>query len=461
MPGLLASESIFAFGATGSGSDDTLAFQRAANSGFRNIIVPPGDYLVTGQVNLVANQSWLMAGVTITQIGTTVITFNAVGIDDWSIVGPATIVGAGNASGTAAGIYVAGSNRFRVSGITTKNMSGWGFKHDPGTPSGSTRGDQGQFNSIQALNCWKGFENTAGTGAEYCTLTAPMISGCTTGLIVAAGNTSVSGGNIVDNTNGVYIGAGTNNAHGIFSGVNISHNAGYNIRTDPAMTNGQSFIGCHAYGNSSTVTDCPIYIDGTPGLSFVGGAIDCPIVCATGGGIGYNRFDSNYIPGSYTTITGTASRYVMSKGNFTPTGMWSANDKANCYVKATRTSSTQSLTAGSTTLIFNTEADDTRNAYNTTTGVFTAPWTGEYEVSAWLEITGTALAISYVTVVKQGSTSIGYFTVALSSTLLVGGGTFRVSLAAGETLELKSTITGTSPVLTTSGLSGISIRSLD
>lgn len=82
MPGLLAAVSVFDFGATGVG-DDTLAFQGAANSGFRNIIVPPGNYTVSGQVNVAANQVWFMAGVTITTPGTTVITFNCVGIDDW------------------------------------------------------------------------------------------------------------------------------------------------------------------------------------------------------------------------------------------------------------------------------------------------------------------------------------------------------------------------------------------
>jgi hypothetical protein len=74
---------------------------------------------------------------------------------------------------------------------------------------------------------------------------------------------------------------------------------------------------------------------------------------------------------------------------------------------------------------------------------------GVYELDAMLEVTAASgLADSYVAVDYNNGTTIGYIPmVAVSGTVMLGSGVLKVTLAAGDTLRLKSTITGTTPVL--------------
>ena len=118
-------------------------------------------------------------------------------------------------------------------------------------------------------------------------------------------------------------------------------------------------------------------------------------------------------------------------------------------MEATRTSSTQDVSAGATTLIFNNEVSDIGAGYDNTTGVFTAPWACVVELDAMLEVTAASgLVDSYIAVDYNSGTTIGYIPmIAISGTVMLGSGVVKVTLAAGDTLRLKSTITGTTPVL--------------
>jgi hypothetical protein len=268
-------------------TDMTTAFQSAALSSL-NPYAPPDTYLITGSIPLRDNQYWTLDGANITITGNTQVFTVAVGIDDWAIGGNWTVTGdngaAGATAGTGAALKIIDSMRFRVGGLTAKNIKGWGILIQPGA-SASARAERGQIIAPQCFACYIGIEVQAGTGAEYLTIDTPIISRCNTGMKVAAGNTNVIGGSITDNTDGVSLLGGTNNAHGTFTGTDINHNTQYNVRSD-GVTNGHFFVNCKLYEGaiylkdsfgilfkSCTVDAANYYFQGSQGDGF----IDCTL----------------------------------------------------------------------------------------------------------------------------------------------------------------------------------------
>ena len=84
--------------------------------------------------------------------------------------------------------------------------------------------------------------------AEYNLFTLMSFSGNDTAIKAIAGNNVITTSNIVDNAEGVLLGKGLNDGHGIISAVNINHNHGFNVKADH-VTNGYTFNGCHIYGD--------------------------------------------------------------------------------------------------------------------------------------------------------------------------------------------------------------------
>lgn len=249
-------------------TDMTSAFQSAALTSLTPYA--PGDVVkITGSIPLRANQRWTLDGTQIQITGTVVQVFTvAAGINDWAIDGNWSVTGdngaAGATAGTAAGIAIIDSMRYRVEGFTAKNISGWGVRVQPGA-SISTRGEKGVVASFQAHACYRGFEVEAGTGAEYVNFDSPILTRCNIGARVAAGNCNVTGGNIVDNTTGVDLVNGSNHGHGIFSGVQINHNL-TEVKAN-TVTNGQTFTGCHFFQGI-------IHLDHSTGVWFRDGIMD-------------------------------------------------------------------------------------------------------------------------------------------------------------------------------------------
>src|SRR5690606_31933319 len=94
---------------------------------------------------------------------------------------------------------------------------------------------------------------------------------CNTGAMILGGNTTLTGGNLVDNVTGLYLGGsyGQNNSHGIINGVNINHNTNLNLYAQN-VENGESIIGCHFYGTTTN----NIRIENSKGILFDGCIID-------------------------------------------------------------------------------------------------------------------------------------------------------------------------------------------
>jgi hypothetical protein len=445
--------SVTDYGAVGDGTtDDYLNIQKAIDAaGDGGVIVFPfATYKVSEAINMRNGQTWIMEGCTLKNTTDTkhVIRVNAK--DNWSILGKSTLQGTLVTAATAAesGLYITDGSGYLVEGVVAEKFKGKGIYLD-GNLAPAYRSKRGQFTNCSAN------ENTIAlqidAGNEYNTFSNFNAGGNALGTKIYGGNNTFVGGNIVDNTTGVYLGNGTNHGHGVFLGVNINHNTSANIEA-VGVLNGYTFIGCHIYGNGTN--HGLIWLNGCKGITIQGGIIDCWIYNDSGTGSGANYIIDNYFPGDYGVSllsNNSALGQLYISGNYNSAGLSPLNDPAPIYVEATRASSTQSVAAGATTLIFNNEIKDKRDNYDNTTGVFTAPVDGTYQIETLLTIAAASgLVNSYVAVVHNNTTDYGYIPiVALSGTLGIGVGAITVTLAANDTLRLKSTITGTTPVLAT------------
>jgi hypothetical protein len=440
-------------------TDVTTAFQNAALVSL-NPYAPAGTYFVTDSIPLRDNQHWKLDGANITIAGNTQVFTVAAGIDDWSIRGVWTVTGdngaAGATSGTGAALKIIDSERFYVDGPIAKNIKGWGILVQPGS-STSDRAEHGIIHAPQAYACYRGMEIQAGTGAEYITVISPHASRCNVGLLYAAGNTNSIGGSATDNVVGLMIGPGTNHAHGIITGMNVNHNSDFNLHCDN-VTNGQTLTGCHFYEGG-------IFLDESKGIDINGGILDCPIYNYKGASSGLNKIHNMWMPAGGT---GTSRQPGTNNGHdeLIIENCWGPgavdtidglviNDVSDMHVYAARTGGggTQSLTTATPAdLIFPSEAFDRRAAYNNATGITTIPAAqgGIYRVRANCLFGGTGMdaTASFIEVQKNGASVGGslFFPTINSTTKLQISVDHDIILSATDTVKLRATITGTTPV---------------
>jgi hypothetical protein len=442
-------------------TNDTSAFQAAGL--LLNPYAPAGSTVINGSIPIIANQVWVFDGTRINITGTTLKLFTATTVNDWQILGGLTVIGDnasdGSTSGTAAAIQISDCMRWRVEKITCKTIKGWGVLIQPGS-STSSRAEHGQLDHPQCIACYVGIEVQAGTGAEYCTVTSPMITRCATGFTLAAGNTNVIGGTITDNTSGMQVNNGSNHAHGIVTGVSINHSTGFNL-TCTQVTNGQHFLDCHFFQAS-------VWFDRSKGIVLDGGTIDCSVYNYKDGSSGMNYIKNMYCPGGYgfnrkngsnnghdqLVIMGCMGPDLYNTAGDTKPGV-SINMPATIYVNAERAAaSTQSLTSGvSATLIFPSVNQDWRGAYASGTGITTIPSTpvseaGFYNIRCQLLFGGTAMSAtaSYVDVQVGGASKRLHFpTIYGPATKLNISFSDEIYLAAADTVTIVANITGTTP----------------
>lgn len=436
-------------------TDMTTAFQNMALAS-ATPYVPSGTYLVTASINVRASQHWTFDGAVINITGTTLqVIVVPQGINDWSIRGSWSVVGdnnsTGSTSGTAAAINIIDSMRFYLEGLIARNIKGWGIRVSPGAGVG-TRAERGIVNSVQCYACYIGIEVLVGTSAEYLNVVSPNIVSCNTGMIVAAGNCNVTGGDITDCLDCVYVGNGANHAHGTFTGLNINHATNYCVRLHQ-VTNGHTFTGCHIYEGD-------VWFDRCAGVTIRGGIMDpSNIYNDIDGSSSYNYIVGNWWPGAYltsitTTTPGGLAQLVIMQAD--GPGSYLAgvkiSDPTPVYVNASRAAgSTQSLTSGvAATLVYNTEAFDRRTAYNNATGVFTVPagQAGVYRIRSNTVFGGTAMdpIASYIEVMIDGAAKHLFTPSIFSTTKLTIVVDTEVYLNAAQTVSLRAVITGTTPV---------------
>lgn len=432
------------YGAVADGvADDTVAIQRAMAASLN--VVLRGTFKVSGSgtiFNVRERQRIHFDNAEILHATTTGITFSAIGVDEWAITGRSIVRGAGNASGSAAALYVAGCNNYSVGGFNASQISGWHIKVEPGTYV-PPYADTGRFIDCNADECYYSVETAPGTGAEFLSFVAYTSTRCTYAPVIAAGNCQFIGGFDVQNTNGFTLLGGANNAHGEIVGRKFAHNTNYNFKAD-GVTNGQVMAACSVYADSSTAGR--IILNNSKGVDWFGGLLDATIEAT--GTTDLCSFSKMRVAGSNAGLTGTAAAKVrISDCGTLSARAWALNETAP--VELVRNTPAQSVSAGATTLIFTGEVSDPQGAHDVATGVFTAQRAGQYEIDTVLCVTAASgLVNGYAAIVLNNSADIAYVPIlAISGTIAVGAASLRITLAAGDTIRLKMTITGTSPVL--------------
>lgn len=446
------------------GTNDTAAFVAARDAaGVGGTVVvralrPGCVYRIDGEVAGLSDQTWFMRGVRIVTLGSTVTTFNWDTVNDWSMIGPFRIIGGGSTIGTAKAVRLRDCARWRINDPAFLSIKGHGIYMEPG---GSTRqrGEGGTARSPMFKSCYKGWEDVAGTGAEYCTVDDIHATLCTIfGLQTSAGNTRFKGGQVIDNiADGVSVVSGGNHAHGGFDGLHSNHNPGYNWRFT-LVTNGLTLMGCHSYALNNSGSGS-IYFDRCKGIVWNGGIIDGWVYCDKDGSSGQNIIRNAYCPGGYGDITltfgGTDGREQLwfdkcfGAGAYT-TGV-TINDPSPVYVYAQRSvGATQALTSGiEATLVFDVETFDRRNAFVPSTGIFTVPagQAGMYRLRATLYFAGTAMnaPASYAQVKLNGTSRTLHLPSIFGTTILTIPIITELYLNVGDTLKITGVITGTTP----------------
>jgi len=445
------------FGGTWDGvADDSAAWILALASGARRIDFSGLTTKLTSTIDLNSNQTLILTGSKIVVSGSSFTALRSLAKTNFNLVGPFEIVGDGGTVGTSIGIYLSDCSRFKILNPDISQIRGWGIFIDGGSNT-SSRDNHGTIDSPKIRDCYYGWEDQAGTGAEYISVLNPQITKCTIWNVkTSAGNINWTGGSIIDGLqDGVIVAAGNNHAHGIFNGVNISHNARYNVYTQQVI-NGQSFADCHIYANNSSGQGV-IFLDRSKGIYFDGGHLDAWVYNDKDGSSGQNVIRNMYCPGSYgdVKLLGAANPgqdqlvFESCYGAGAYTSGVSINDPSPVYVLV-NTNGPQSLTSGvSADLKFTTETFDRRDAYDTGTGVFTVPTgqAGIYRINFNLAFSGTAMNadLSYADL-KRNGTSVWISSMAIyGTTLLSSDFCTEIYLNAGDTIKISAVIVGTLP----------------
>jgi hypothetical protein len=236
------------YGAVGNGIvDDTVAINACMTANLNVLFY--GKYKITASINIKDNQMIFSNNSEVIFFTTTLPAFVANEKKGWKIAGKMSILGSGKSNNMASGIKVLGCHEFHIEGVTSKNISGHGFLITEGTNPTPYRGKAGLITGCNSRDNWTGLEYTYGLSVEYNNLTDFNATGNALGLSIKCGNITVIGGNILENDNGIYLGEipNANNSHGIFSGINVNHSKGYNLKIYRADY-GQTIQGCHFYG---------------------------------------------------------------------------------------------------------------------------------------------------------------------------------------------------------------------
>lgn len=441
-------------------TDDSSIFNAAASSGVSIIDARGVNCAILAPINFTSNQVWLLDGAHFTFNSASINCFNLSLVNNVSLLGTFFITGSAGTIGTAKAIRINDCSRWFIDNPNIASIQGWGMYVEPGS-STTTRASHGTVRSLVATSCYVGYEDVAGTGAEYCTIENARITNCTTiGLKTCAGNMEINGGHIVDNVAvGVYLGAGGNSAHGIFTGVNINHNGTYGIQA-VQITNGFTFNGCHTYQND-------IWFDRCKGIQWNGGAFDpSHIYNYKDGSSGMNYISGAYFPGAYGPIRTVGSndghdQLIIDATNWGPgtyafvggkdtTGV-SILDPTSAYVTCIRdVAASQSLTTGvAATLTYSTEnyLYDRRGIQSAGTFTIPANQAGLYHIDLDLLFSGTAMSTSasLVEMKVNGVTKKVFFPSINSTTTLQIQGSFDYYFNFSDAVTFVATITGTTP----------------
>ncbi|HDZ80155.1 MAG TPA: hypothetical protein ENH56_02785 [Roseobacter sp.] len=421
-----------------------------------------------------SGQTILSEGATLKTTSTTAKILDATGKSGWSITGAlfliGTLVSAPTASlftdpgaatahtslpiATGAGLYVEGCSNYAAENVIASNFAGHGIYTGGATLLGSDRGNKGKFSNCAAHDCAIGIRTDAGSGGEYCNWATCGTTGNWIGWRMTAGNHTVGSSSIVDNTVNIYMTAGVNHLHGIFSACNINHATLYNLHAKD-VTLGHRFADCNWYGNGTS--NGAIFLDNCTDIVLDGGNLDCWVYNKSGIASGYNYIRNMFCPGDYgdvyllDAVSDYPSELIVT--NCVGPGSYRAgvsiSDPATTYVHAKREGASMQALSGATDLIFNTvDANgDRRAAYNNATGVFTVPagQAGQYRINAVLYFSGTSLdgSASSIKLLVNGTATNLWIPATFGTTRLTASITIDRYLNAADLVKIQATLAGT------------------
>jgi len=275
-----------------AGPSFVAAQDEAVRNGTMLVVVPSRTFRFMTGVPIRSGVTWLMLGSVLKVAAEQIAVFEAIGVDDWSILGRATLVGTRSSpidDGEQTGLLIRDCAGFYVEGVMARYVQGRGFYL--GGASRVSRGDGRQFNNCAAVGCSVGREIEASAGGEFSTWTSWHASENALADRIAAGNTTTNGGVIAQNSRGIDLLAGPNHGHGKYVGVTIAHNNQFNVRA-VNVWNGYTFSDCLVYEND-------VYLKGSRGIWFNGGNFDARVVNDGTSEARDNGVRGAFMPGSY------------------------------------------------------------------------------------------------------------------------------------------------------------------
>lgn len=448
------------YGAVGDGTTDDYTAIASALATFREVKLPYSASGYKSNTGLVvsAGQTLDCGGSILLHTNTTTTLVSIVGVDNATL---RNCIVQGNNGGTPAGaqvvtdigLSITGGHRYRLDNVTIQNFDGYGWKRDIGTDSApGVHGDRGQVTKLVLRNNYTNLHITAGTSAEYETISDFDAVGGTNNVIIGAGNVILSNCNITDGVIGVWVTSGANHGHGIMAHCNINHNTGDNVYAD-TVTNGFTFIGNHIYANSAATGF--IHLNASHGVEFVGNFIDSNIKNDAADGSN-NHFLHNYMVSGTALLapagTSGATNLVLS-GNTIPSGngWWAYNNALDV--------SNGSISAG-TTRAAGIHVGDLAASQSATTGELLLGWDGNkylFRTGNQLQFGGfTSIAPASDGLSSLGDSSLHFNSLFLTRCANAGGtcgaapvGSFGIAAAATTQTIATTAVTANSVITLT------------
>lgn len=245
------------YGAVGNGSTNDAAAITAAIATGQPVYFSKKNYRVNTAISIPSNTQIIGSGEgSIISTVANISIFDITG--DNSDISHLTFLGndAGAVQTGIAAIGNAGLTLFRISNRVSNckfidlNRAGIYVQEMVGSPSTNNQGAIYAINCV-ASSCANGY--FMGARGEYNTFANCVAYLCTNGIQLLGGNNNFVGGQITNCSVGIRFGAGTNDGHGVISGMKINHNT-TNVFSNGILL-GYLFNGCMLYvGNVSLVS---------------------------------------------------------------------------------------------------------------------------------------------------------------------------------------------------------------
>ncbi len=308
--------------------------------------------------------------------------------------------------------------------------------------------DSGGFEG-RAAGAWGAIAGSGGGGINYITATDGSTIGTWAAYADAAGTEPVdaTGGSpnstyavstdssLVGGSNFLWSKTGSANRQG--EGFSIPFTIDDGLKTKMLSVTAYYTIASGTYvGDPTNGYDMAGYVyDVTNGTKIYPSSCNLENVV----GVGYLKcaFQANYNSTSYRfamhTQSTSTSNYAIrfDQWSISPSG---GSSLASNVVFSASLSANQAVTANSTTIKYDTVYKDSTNSWNATTGVYTIPESGDYQLTG-NAVSATAAAALYPKV--NGTTAYPYIAAA-DTTNVRGGGLIIPNLKAGDTVSILS-----------------------